>query len=142
MNAIEQAIVTLLHGSGLEPQQAKLAVYYAIATWKMPKLMMFPILRFCGPLGTGKSSAMALFSPWCCNPIPISGKQISPPALRDELRKARFGTAIIEEAAETSSTKACEQLLGVRCSPATAGMVVKELRHESLPSYRAVNKVR
>jgi len=96
MNKIDQAITTLLSCSGLETNQAKLAIYYAIGTWTLSKLSMFPILRFNGPPGTGKSSAIAVITPWCLKPHAFSGKLITPPALRGELKKAYMGTAMIE----------------------------------------------
>lgn len=128
MNAIDEAITILLASSGLERNQAKLAIYYTIATWSMPQLRMFPILRFCGPPGTGKTSAVEVLSPWCRSPRLISGKLITPAALRDELKNANLGTAIIEEADEAINLRECEQLLAARCSPATGTLKVKELR--------------
>ncbi|MFC1984158.1 hypothetical protein ACFLVO_04015 [Chloroflexota bacterium] len=126
MSSIDQAITTLMSSSGLERNQAKLAVYYAIATWTLPQLSMFPILRFCGPPGTGKSSAMAVITPWCRAPHSVSGKLITPPVLRDELKEAYMGTAIIEEADEASNAKDCEQLFAARCSPSTGSITIKE----------------
>ena len=126
MNRIDQAITTLMSSSGLERNQAKLAIYYSIATWTMPQLNMFPILRFYGPPGTGKSSAMAVVSPWCRNPRQISGKLITLPALRDELKDAYMGTAVIEEADEASNPRDCEQLIAARCNPQTGSLTIKE----------------
>ena len=126
MSSIDQAITTLMSSSGLERNQVKLAIYYSIATWAMPQLGMFPILRFYGPPGTGKSSAMAVISPWCRNPRQVSGKLITPPVLRDELKAAYMGTAIIEEADEASDAKDCEQLFAARCSPSTSSITIKE----------------
>ncbi len=126
MNAIEQAINIIQSISGLDINQRKLAIYYAIATWKMPDLQIFPILRFCGPSGTGKTSAMRTLAPWCRNPRRISGKLITSAALRDELKNAYKGTAIIEEADETDDINDTEQLLAARCSPATGTLNIKE----------------
>jgi ATP-dependent Lon protease len=58
MNAIKQTIKLLLSSSGLELNQAKLGIYYAIATWKLPHLDKFPISRLWGPPGTGKTKTM------------------------------------------------------------------------------------
>lgn len=131
MNAIDRAIATLLASSGLERNQAKLAVYYTIATWYMLQLRMFPILRLCGLPGTGKTSAIEVLSPWCRSPHLISGKLITPAALRDELKKANLGTAIIEEADEATNIRDCEQLYAARCSPNTGKLTVKELRGDN-----------
>lgn len=129
MSLLDQAVDTLLNSAGLEPEQAKLAVYYSIATWKMPQLDMFPILRFCGPPGTGKSSTMRVMGPWCCDPTTISGKRITVAALRDRLGEAHKGTALIEEADETADAKGCEELLSARCSPLTGQLQVKRAQN-------------
>jgi hypothetical protein len=126
MNAIEKAISILRGSSGLDIEQAKLAIYYAIATWKLPDLQIFPILRFCGPPGTGKTSAILTLAHWCRSPKVICGKLITPAALRDELKSVHMGTAIIEEADETTDIRDSEQLLAARCSPTTGKLRLKE----------------
>ena len=126
MNAIEQAINILQSVSGLDTEQTKLAIYYAIATWKIPDLTMFPILRFCGTPGTGKSSIIGILGHWCRNPRNISGESISVPAMRDELSKANNGTAVIEEADLAADLMLCERLYGARYDRKTANVVVKE----------------
>jgi hypothetical protein len=124
-NAIEQAVSILQATSGLDFEQAKLAVYYAISTWKLPELGMFPILRLCGPPGTGKTSGMQQLASLCYQPRRISGKRITAAALRDELAEAPNGTALIEEADETADPKGCEQLLAARYSRSTSKLEVK-----------------
>jgi hypothetical protein len=131
MNAVDQAINSLLSSSGLERNQAKLAVYYTIATWNVPQLRIFPILRLCGPPGTGKTSAIEVLSPWCRSPKLISGKLITPAALRDELKSTNLGTAIVEEADEAINISDCEQLYAARCSPSTGTLTVKELKGDN-----------
>ena len=74
---------------------------------------------------------MEVLTPWCRNPHLISGKLITPAALRDELKSALMGTAIIEEADEASNIRDCEQLLAARCSPATGNLTVKELHDDT-----------
>jgi len=143
MSAVDQAIATLLGSVGLMLEEAKLAVYYSIATWKMPRLDMFPILRFRGPPGTGKSSAMAVLGPWCCQPRWISGKRLTAAAFRDELAEAHKGTALVEEADETADDKGCEELLSARCSPSTGQLQFKRAQNSrnwrqcSVPIYGA-----
>lgn len=85
-NVIDQAVALLQARAGLDLERAKLAVYYAVMTWKMPHLPVFPILRFCGPPGTGKSSAMQILKFWCYKPKQISGKRITPAALLEASR--------------------------------------------------------
>jgi hypothetical protein len=128
MNVIDQGVDTLLSYSGLEPEDARTAVYYAAATWGVDQLDMFPIfplLRFYGPPGTGKSRAMKVLASWCCRPRTLSGKRITVAALRDELAKAYQGTALIEEADETADDEGCEQLLAARCETSTAELELK-----------------
>jgi DNA polymerase III delta prime subunit len=126
MNKIEQAINILRGVSGLDIDQSKLALYYVIATWKLPELDRCPILRFIGPPGTGKSSAIDLLRYWCFKPRSISGEEISVPAMRDELSKANNGTALIEEADLAADLMGCERLYGARYDRKTANVVVKE----------------
>jgi len=128
MNAIEQAINILLGSAGLDTEQAKLAIYYAIASWKMYELDKFPILRFCGAHGTGKTSAFCVLRYWCCKPRLITGKNISIAAMRDELKAAELGTALIEEADEAGDSVECEQLYAARFSRTTGQLVVKVQR--------------
>lgn len=124
-NVTNEAVTIMQASSGLTSEEAKLAVYYATATWRMVEFALFPILRLCGPPGTGKTSAMETVKPLCCKPRSISAKEITPAALRDELARAKFGTALIEEADETRSPRECEQILAARCSPSTGELVVK-----------------
>jgi DNA polymerase III delta prime subunit len=125
MNVIEKSISILLGSSGLDVELTKLALYYTIATWKIPHLDKFPILRFCGPPGTGKTSALCILRNWCYNPRLITGKSISTAAMRDELNAAELGTALIEEADEASEPVDCEQLFAARFSRTTGQLVVK-----------------
>jgi hypothetical protein len=76
--------------------------------------------------GLEENSAIEILSPWCRNPRFISGKLITPAALRDELKKVNLGTAIIEEADEATNIRDCEQLLAARCSLTTGSLMVKE----------------
>jgi len=125
---IDEAVNILLKSSGLEPEDARTAVYYAAATWGVDQLDMFPIfplLRFYGPPGTGKSRAMKVLASWCCKPKTLSGKRITVAALRDELAIAYQGTALIEEADETADDEGCEQLLAARCETSTAELELK-----------------
>lgn len=127
MSMIDEAVNTLLKSSGLDPESARTAVYYAMATWGMPQLDMFPILDFWGPPGTGKSRAMRVLESWCCQPVSVSGKRITVAALRDQLAMAYQGTVLIEEADETADDKGCEQILAARCGRPTAELELKRV---------------
>ncbi len=61
-------ISAMLGASGLNEQQAKTCVFYALATHHIDKFEKFPILVFQGGADTGKSSAMAQAGKMCQNP--------------------------------------------------------------------------
>jgi hypothetical protein len=126
MNVIERAVSISQSVSGLDEKQAKLAVYFSIATWKLAELCIFFILVFSGPPGSGKTSAINILKCWCNKPKVISGKNISAPALRDALASAESGTALIEEADEADQIVECEKLYAARFDITTANLVMKE----------------
>jgi len=80
---------------GLDINQAKTVVYWAIATHAIDKLKIMPILVLQGGHGTGKSTLIELLNQICHSPIPIDGK-VSKAELRDSLKPNT--TALIEEA--------------------------------------------
>lgn len=80
---------------GLDINQAKTVVYWAIATHAIDRLKIMPILVLQGGHGTGKSTLIELLNQICHSPIPIDGK-VSKAELRDSLKLNT--TALIEEA--------------------------------------------
>lgn len=102
---------------GLDPNQAKTVVYWAIVTHAMDKLNIMPILVIQGAHGTGKSDLLELLGQICYSPIPINGK-VSKAELRDSLKLNT--TALIEEADGVD-----ERLLLMRYSRRTSGTSVK-----------------
>ena len=46
--------------TGLDEDQAKTIVYYAIATYALPVLGKFPLLTIYGPAGTGKTTILKI----------------------------------------------------------------------------------
>jgi len=70
---------------GLDLNQAKTVVYWAIATHAIDKLERMPILVIQGGHGTGKSTLIELLNQICHSPIPIDGK-VSRAELRDSLK--------------------------------------------------------
>ncbi len=80
---------------GVDTNQAKTMVYWAIATHAIDKLKIMPILVLQGGHGSGKSTLMEILKQICHSPIPIDGK-VSQAELRDSLKPN--GTALIEEA--------------------------------------------
>jgi hypothetical protein len=80
---------------GLDINQAKTVVYYAVATHAIGQLKIMPILVLEGGHGTGKSTLIELLKQICHSPIHIDGK-VSGAELRDSLKPNT--TALIEEA--------------------------------------------
>ena len=102
---------------GLDLNQAKTVVYWAIATHAIDKLERIPILILQGGHGTGKSTLMELLKQICHSPVPIDGK-VSKAELRDSLKENT--TALIEEADAVD-----ERLILMRYARQTSGTTVK-----------------
>ncbi len=85
----------IISACGLDMNQAKTLVYWALSTHGIEKLERMPILVLLGGHGTGKSTLMALLKQICNSPILIDGK-VSKAELRDSLKPNT--TALIEEA--------------------------------------------
>lgn len=84
---------------GLDTNQAKTVVYWAIATHAIDKLNKMPILVIQGGYGSGKSTLIELLKQICHSPLVIDGK-VSRAEFRDSLKPNT--TALIEEADEIS----------------------------------------
>jgi energy-coupling factor transporter ATP-binding protein EcfA2 len=102
---------------GLDINQAKTIVYYAVATHGMGQLKIMPILVLLGGHGTGKSTLIDLLKQICHSPITIDGK-VSKAELRDSLKSNT--TALIEEADNLD-----ERLILMRYARQTASTSVK-----------------
>jgi len=114
-NPPQHEIDAMMKATGLDINQAKIAVYYAVATHIMEKLEEMPLLTFQGPAGTGKSSGMKQLENLVHNPERITGR-ISQAVLRDKMKKnGEYRTLFIEEADSVS-----EELISDRYSKKSA----------------------
>lgn len=102
---------------GLDLNQAKTVVYWAIATHALDKLAIMAILVISGPYSTGKSILINLIEQICSQPRLLDG-EMSKAELRDKLEVNT--TALIEEA-----DKVDEQLILKRYARQTSGTSVK-----------------
>jgi hypothetical protein len=91
---------------GLDTNQAKTVVYWAIATHAIDKLTIIAILVITGPFSSGKSKLISLIEQICYQPRPIDG-EVSKAVLRDKLEENT--TLLVEEA-----DKVDEQLIFVQ----------------------------
>jgi energy-coupling factor transporter ATP-binding protein EcfA2 len=94
---ISQYANGITQACGLDENQAKTVVYWAVATHAIEKLNVMPILAVFGGHGSGKSSLIACLQQIVCNPRHIDGK-VSKAELRDSLKLNT--TALIEEGDE------------------------------------------
>lgn len=97
LQVISQYANSITQACGLDTNQAKTAVYWAVATHGIEKLNIMPILTIFGGHGSGKSSLIACLQQIVCNPRHIDGK-LSKAELRDSLKLNT--TALIEEGDE------------------------------------------
>ncbi|MFC1846147.1 hypothetical protein ACFLYM_01875 [Chloroflexota bacterium] len=102
---------------GLDANQAKTAVYWAIATHALDRQEIMPILVISGPYSSGKSTLISLIRQICHQPRPLDG-EMSKAELRDKLEVNT--TALIEEA-----DKVDEQLILKRYAKQTSNTSVK-----------------
>ncbi len=125
---MERLVAVFNEVSGLEENQAKTAIYYAMATHKLNEFDWFPVLAFIGAPGTGKSKALDVLGQICYKPYRIScHATMTSVALRDELAAARNRTAIIEECDLYSNRKQLQSYLINRVNKTrTSSVVVKE----------------
>jgi len=116
-DSINPALEALTGASGIDKNQAKTVLYYAIATHLLPdKLSIMPVLAIIGPPGTGKTSLMKQLERMVNCPKWLNPK--SSPSLRDSLDGTI--TALIEEA-----DKVDEDLIGNRYSRETSKVTYK-----------------
>lgn len=125
---LQPYITALERASSLNEYQAKLCVYYAILTYKIEELALFPILTLFGEHGTGKSAIMKVMAQLVNKPVPDpvdfpnldrwQGLKINDtfPSLRDGLKENT--TAFIEEG--DADYKKNERLVADRYSRQTA----------------------
>ena len=91
-----QSLVELIQRTtSLNQNQATTLINFAIATYGLEQLGIFPILVFSGTGGTGKTTLLNILEQLSCNPINIGGK-LSGPELRDSLNTDT--TVLIDEA--------------------------------------------
>lgn len=109
--------IAITSACGLDINQAKTVVYWAIATHALEKLAIMPILVISGSYSTGKSILISLIQQICHEPRPLDG-EMSKAELRDKLELNT--TALIEEA-----DKVDEQLILKRYARQTSGTSVK-----------------
>jgi len=115
--------------SHLNEYLAKTSFYYAAATHHLEKLSWFPILYYCGPPGTGKTETLKLMARLCQNSQVIDCHETKTKAdLRDDLVKAKDGTALIEEAGSYPNQKELESYMINRNSRATSNISFKQVR--------------
>lgn len=93
---VNQAVDYLMTASGLSTSAAKTCVYYAIGTYGLDRLNLYPLLVIYGPTGTGKSSAMKALAKLVIQPEWM-GTSLTKAGLRDKLNNAKNATAFIEE---------------------------------------------
>ena len=106
----------IISACGLDDNQAKTVVYWAIATHAIDKLQKMPILVITGPFGSGKSDLLNTIQQICYQPRPINGK-VSNVVLRD--KSEMHTTMVIEEADHVD-----EQLILQRYAKQTSNIVV------------------
>ena len=85
--------------NGLDESQARILTYFAIATYGLPELQVFPLLVISGAAGTGKTTILEVLKRITYKPCPqlIDGKSTSA-VFRDSLNG--LPTALIDEADE------------------------------------------
>ena len=81
--------------TGLDDDQAKTIIYYAVATYGLPQLDKFPLLGIYGPAGTGKTTILGILGDIAYKPTWLDGK-VTRAVLRDSHRFD--ATVLIDEA--------------------------------------------
>jgi energy-coupling factor transporter ATP-binding protein EcfA2 len=95
---IDPLVKLIQSTTGLDGNDSRTAVYFAIATHALPNLRKFPILAIYGPTGTGKTTLLLIIEQLSREAVKIDGKATKA-VLRDSLRVET--TALIEEADDT-----------------------------------------
>lgn len=124
-----ETLITLMHEvAGLPAVQAKICVYYAVASWRVKSFVQFPLLVLHGGSTTGKSSILQAMSQICNVPGPdpiVDCDDITEAALRDKLVAAEGKTFLGEEADKAASLGRSEGLFRARYAKATGHLEVK-----------------
>lgn len=104
-----QPYIAALEGvSSLNEYQAKLCTYYAILTYKIEGLTIFPILTIFGEHNTGKSSIMKVMAQLVNNPVPDVTPHL--PDLKDwEGLKGRDSDAVLRRELGSNTTAFIEE---------------------------------
>jgi len=118
-DAIRSAVDMIMTASGLNEMAAKTCVYYAVGTYGLGQLNLYPLLVFYGATGTGKSTAMKALSKLTHNSMWL-GTKLTQASLRDKLKEAKDATAFIEE-----GDAAYEDYIANRYSRETSSSSVK-----------------
>ena len=92
---VDSLVQLIQSTTGLDGNDSKTVVYFAIATHALPNLEKFPILAIYGPAGTGKTTVLEILEQLVYQPIKIDGK-VTKAVLRDKLLAET--TALIDEA--------------------------------------------
>jgi len=110
--------------NGLDESQARTLTYFAIATYGLPELQIFPLLVISGVAGTGKTTILEVLKRITYKPCPqlIDGKSTSA-VFRDSLNG--LPTALIDEADE-----APEKWLFKRYSRQSSGISINAKHSE------------
>jgi hypothetical protein len=96
--AVNLADKMLAETTGLGEFERRVTAYYITSTYFQDNFNPMPIFVIKGPTGTGKTTVLRLCNLLCFRPVMFSGGKITSPALRDKLKEAYMGTAIIDEA--------------------------------------------
>ena len=92
---VDSLVQLIQSTTGLDGNDSRTVVYFAIATHALPNLEKFRLLAIYGPAGTGKSTLLKILGLLAYKPVEIDGKATKA-VLRDELRAET--TALIDEA--------------------------------------------
>ncbi len=95
---VQGLVELIMSASGLDNNQVRTVILYAIATYGLAKLEKFPVLVFQGPAGTGKTTLLGIMRAISCNPSDIIDGKVSKSVLRDSLKYET--TALVDEADE------------------------------------------
>jgi energy-coupling factor transporter ATP-binding protein EcfA2 len=92
-----QPLISLIEATtALDNDRAKTVIYYAIATYGLPKLEKCPVLAIYGPAGTGKTTILQILQAISYRPTGALDGKMTKAALRDSLKDET--TALIDEA--------------------------------------------
>ncbi len=115
---IPPLVKAIQRANGMDTNQAKTVVYYAMATYALEKLNIMPILVLKGTMASGKSTTMTILEQITSKPVRTSGS-MTKPVMRDAFKPNT--TALIEEADQVD-----EQLLTNRYAKNTATLAVNK----------------